>query len=229
MANEESTLQFMMQALDQYSSMAKNMTETARNTLGSFLDAFHDNTGARALKKYLNANEKNSVAVYFSKKEHQNKLEKTLKENGVCFVSCKRADMNGNAMFLVADKDVPAVDILFNKTRAEINKGGVVSKDVLWDQADGDVLKLTDVNAEELLLFDQKAKKSGVNIAIQNKYDVLFDKKDAVKMQHIAASVTYDTCGKAGKLLMQQAEYENKTLAVLGTEYCSRKNTLFIS
>ena len=216
MANEESTLQFMMQALDQYSSMAKNMTETARNTLGSFLDAFHDNTGARALKKYLNANEKNSVAVYFSKKEHQNKLEKTLKENGVCFVSCKRADMNGNAMFLVADKDVPAVDILFNKTRAEINKGGVVSKDVLWDQADGDVLKLTDVNAEELLLFDQKAKKSGVNIAIQNKYDVLFDKKDAVKMQHIAASVTYDTCGKAGKLLMQQAEYENKNACRIG-------------
>lgn len=216
MANEESTLQFMMQALDQYSSMAKNMTETARNTLGSFLDAFHDNTGARALKKYLNANEKNSVAVYFSKKEHQNKLEKTLKENGVCFVSCKRADMNGNAMFLVADKDVSAVDILFNKTRAEINKGGVVSKDVLWDQADGDVLKLTDVNAEELLLFDQKAKKSGVNIAIQNKYDVLFDKKDAVKMQHIAASVTYDTCGKAGKLLMQQAEYENKNACRIG-------------
>ena len=51
MANEESTLQFMMQALDQYSSMAKNMTETARNTLGSFLDAFHDNTGARDIKK----------------------------------------------------------------------------------------------------------------------------------------------------------------------------------
>ena len=67
------------------------------------------------LKKYLNANEKNSVAVYFSKKEHQNKLEKTLTENGVCLVSCKRADMNGNAMFLVADKDVQAVDILFNK------------------------------------------------------------------------------------------------------------------
>ena len=67
--------------------------------------------------------------------------------------------MNGNAMFLVADKDVQKVDILFNKFRAEINKGGLVSKEVLWDQADGDVLKLTGISAEELMLFDEKAKK----------------------------------------------------------------------
>ena len=52
-------------------------------------------------------------------------------------------------MFLVADKDVQKVDILFNKFRAEINKGGIVSKEVLWDQADGDVLKLTGISAEE--------------------------------------------------------------------------------
>lgn len=56
-----------------------------------------------------------------------------------------------------------------------------MSKEVLWDQADGDVLKLTGISAEELMLFDEKAKKAGINIAIQNKYDVLFDKKDASK------------------------------------------------
>lgn len=44
------------------------MTETARNTLGSFLDAFHDNTGARALKKYLNANEKTVSLFIFLKR-----------------------------------------------------------------------------------------------------------------------------------------------------------------
>ena len=42
----------------------------------------------------------------FAKKEHQEKLDKSLTEAGICHVSCKRADMNGNAMFLVADKDV---------------------------------------------------------------------------------------------------------------------------
>ena len=159
MANEETTLQFMMQVLDQYSSMAKNMSEAARQTINSFLDVIRDNTGARELKKYLNADKENSAAVYFCKKEHQEKLDKSLTEAGICHVSCKRADMNGNAMFLVADKDVQKVDILFNKFRAEINKGGLVSKEVLWDQADGDVLKLTGISAEELMLFDEKAKK----------------------------------------------------------------------
>ena len=33
MANEETTLQFMMQVLDQYSSMAKNMSEAARQKI----------------------------------------------------------------------------------------------------------------------------------------------------------------------------------------------------
>mgnify|MGYP007081498686 FL=1 len=73
MANEETTLQFMMQVLDQYSSMAKNMSEAARQTINSFLDVIRDNTGARELKKYLNADKENSAAVYFCKKEHQEK------------------------------------------------------------------------------------------------------------------------------------------------------------
>ena len=46
MANEETTLQFMMQVLDQYSSMAKNMSEAARQTINSFLDVIRENTGA---------------------------------------------------------------------------------------------------------------------------------------------------------------------------------------
>ena len=227
MANEETTLQFMMQVLDQYSSMAKNMSEAARQTINSFLDVIRDNTGARELKKYLNADKENSAAVYFCKKEHQEKLDKSLTEAGICHVSCKRADMNGNAMFLVADKDVQKVDILFNKFRAEINKGGIVSKEVLWDQADGDVLKLTGISAEELMLFDEKAKKAGINIAIQNKYDVLFDKKDAVKMQRVAASVAYDRCGKAGKILMQQAEYENKNSCRIGERVLQKEKRPF--
>ena len=227
MANEETTLQFMMQVLDQYSSMAKNMSEAARQTINSFLDVIRDNTGARELKKYLNADKENSAAVYFCKKEHQEKLDKSLTEAGICHVSCKRADMNGNAMFLVADKDVQKVDILFNKFRAEINKGGLVSKEVLWDQADGDVLKLTGISAEELMLFDEKAKKAGINIAIQNKYDVLFDKKDAVKMQRVAASVAYDRCGKAGKILMQQAEYENKNSCRIGERVLQKEKRPF--
>ena len=135
--------------------------------------------------------------------------------------------MNGNAMFLVADKDVQKVDILFNKFRAEINKGGLVSKEVLWDQADGDVLKLTGISTEELMLFDEKAKKAGINIAIQNKYDVLFDKKDAVKMQRVAASVAYDRCGKAGKILMQQAESENKNSCRIGERVLQKEKRPF--
>ena len=130
-------------------------------------------------------------------------------------------------MFLLDDKDVQKVDILFNKFRAEINKGGLVSKEVLWDQADGDVLKLTGISAEELMLFDEKAKKAGINIAIQNKYDVLFDKKDAVKMQRVAASVAYDRCGKAGKILMQQAEYENKNSCRIGERVLQKEKRPF--
>lgn len=68
MANEETTLQFMMQVLDQYSSMAKNMSEAARQTINSFLDVIRDNTGARELKNILMQIKKIARLYIFAKR-----------------------------------------------------------------------------------------------------------------------------------------------------------------
>ncbi len=50
------------------------MSEAARKTINSFLDVIRDNTGARELKKYLNADKENSAAVYFCKKVTSRKI-----------------------------------------------------------------------------------------------------------------------------------------------------------
>lgn len=221
MANEEQTLQFMMQSLDQYTSMAKNISEATRALINAFLDVLRDNTGARELQKYLNERDekghyKNKPAIYFAKKGHQHTLERMLDKAGICYVDCKRDDMDGNIMFMVADKDVAAVDKIFNKFRADRSPGGLISKEILWDQADGDVLKIREVPSEDLLLFDSKAREAGINIALQGEHNVLFDKKDAATMEHISASVAYDRSGKAGRILSEQAKYENKNACRIG-------------
>lgn len=221
MANEEQTLQFMMQSMEQYSSVAKNMSEALGALIHSFLDMMRDNTGAKELKKYLDERDehgryKHKPAVYFAKKGHEHTLERMLDKEGISYVNCRREDLDGNVMFMVADKDVARVDRVFNKFRAERSQGGMIPKEVLWDQADGNVLKIKNVPVEDLLLFAEKAKHAGVNIALQGEHDILFDRKDAPTMERVAASVSYDRSGKAGEILAKQARYENENACRIG-------------
>ena len=46
-------------------------------------------------------------------------------------------------------------------------------------------------------------------------------------MQRVAASVAYDRCGKAGKILMQQAEYENKNSCRIGERVLQKEKRPF--
>lgn len=156
MANEETTLQFMMQVLDQYSSMAKNMSEAARQTINSFLDVIRDNTGARELKKYLNADKENSAAVYFCKKEHQEKLDKSLTEAGICHVSCKRADMNGNKKYLclnIGDEDGTTVIAEISKATLSAMQQNKIPMEAVYRQAIGKKLIIAkyDENSKKII------------------------------------------------------------------------------
>lgn len=172
---------------------------------------------AKMLRKELDANPGSKIVPYFFQNQNKKEVEQAIKD----YNEGKPKDQqikymvspaNKNlSMLITTDRHQKEVSNLMKNTRAKIIDGGLVPKDMLWTRADGNILKMNGITTNEVVRLSEKAEKEGICITLEkagkDKYNVLFNEKDAEKMAELSASVTYDLYGRCRAIYEKQTVY----------------------
>lgn len=176
------------------------------------LKYFDKDPAAKALKSYM----KNGGQLDFSicLPQHAKEMSERLKDEGVIFLETSSMANGGVRMFVFADADKERVNKVLKEFRAEHAINGITDKSTFLAYAEGNAIKISNLDFVDAKLIEEHSAKRGIQIMIEEpekgKFSILYAQKDEKVMNRIKADTAIELSGLAGQALKKQIEYENE-------------------
>lgn len=218
MDNPYRDIDFMLKVMNHVLDVNVKLLQGTEAVVKTIADARRDNADAKVLKKYLNADKDNKLIPYFYQNKNRDRIEEEIKQYNKTKppkeqIKYMVSPVNKNiSMIIIPDKFEKEASRLMNDIRANIIEGGLVTKDMLWTRSNGEVLKMNGLSTEEVVRLAEKAERAGVCVSLEDmgndKYNVMFNEKDAGKMAELSSSMIYDLHGECKDIYKKQIDYE---------------------
>lgn len=211
---DQQTIQMAVSVVANITATMSNMSTVGKNMADVFLHSLRENEEAKLLREHLHGGGE------FCTLEGRNlsALKKSLDRNGIPYTPINTTRDSGSEKIIIRDKDFYLLDRNLQETLLGA-KGGITTKDDLWEYGKGDLLQLKGLSDVDVYMIQKEASRSGIPITVRNpelnKYNVLFARKDIDQIHKITTGLVYD---KSDSSYWKIREQEAKSLLKMRSE-----------
>ncbi|MDO4976713.1 MAG: hypothetical protein Q4E53_05555 [Eubacteriales bacterium] len=211
-------MEYYLRITNHMISIGTSILDMPQDFVKTWVSARRENAGARLLKDYFEADSSHNPSVYIVDSAYRKDMRQEIEKHNrsveedrkikYLFVSME----NGQTLLITRDRDEREMDQVMNNMKEKGIHEGVLSEEILYNNAEGSVMSMSGLNALEAELLLQKAKENGIALSIRetalNEFKVSFKEQDKEQMAKITTSVFYDLSKDCGELYGIRITYQ---------------------